>query len=125
MESLVLLVAKYLLYCVWMYVGLYIFRGDKPGYIAAALALGFLRLIVGLIVGIASIAVVGPRDATSVIITIMPGSFLLWFGAAWLMNGRLESRSVYWTLAGYTISVASDTYAALLPGSMTGGKWYC
>jgi hypothetical protein len=124
MEALIYVTVKYLIYSAWMYVGLYLFRGDKPGFIAAALALGLLRVIAGLILGIASLAMTLPENPVTMFLVVLPGSGVLWLITAWLMNRRLVSRSVYWALAGLTISAAFDLYATTNLSTMS-GRWSC
>ena len=121
MDFLIFLTVKLVAYSVFMYVGLSLFRGDKPGYIALAILFGFLRVVAGLILGV--IAIIGATqvlstDLMSLWFPIVISSTVLWTIFGRLMGKSFSMRTLTWTACGVLLSGAFDIF-----GLSRAGEW--
>jgi hypothetical protein len=119
MDALAYMVFKYLEYCVWMFIGLKLFRGGNLLPVFAAPALAVARIIPTFYLFL----VLRADTPLKEILPIMFGSGLLWLVSALVVAGRVKSRSIYWALGGLSISAAFDVYALL--NTTWDGRWSC
>ncbi len=126
-DPIILIAAKTLLYCGYIYLGLRRFWVDAAGYIVYSLALGVTRAILGLLFGGGAFVLatliageIGFSPPTGVIgkflltsACLLPGRLLLWTILGRLVGGRLDRGVFLWIIGGVVISLPFDLYLCL------------
>jgi len=105
--------------------------GDRPGYIALALGLGGVRVVLGLILGglfiVFGVTFFGASTPSSFekfslfLYAIIP-SFALWLLFGRIMSRSFSKRTIAWALVGSGISSVLDLYAVY---NIDSGWHYC
>jgi len=131
MQLIIFLIVKLFVYAFVIYMGLRTFRGDRPGYIALALGLGGVRVVLGLILGgifiVFGVTFFGASTPSSFekfslfLYAIIP-SFALWLLFGRVMSRSFSKRTIAWALVGSGISSVLDLYAVY---NIDSGWHYC
>ena len=114
MSTLFYVVAKLFAYMGWCWVGLWIWRTGSSR-IKKAVALGFVRLIIGLCFGVAIFLVVSvqPENLLWKYVAIYaPVRMIEWLLMAFIFGPKLDARttpkSLLWCVGGIVVSFAAD-----------------